>query len=197
MSRSYVEVASDNLLTVFCSSVRILAITLDDDPKKLLHDINRLRARIASVAMCEKIDAFVHDSREKKAIIRRYARENDVELVLCIVRGADEPRLAKYELDRVVRASKKYKSYMKSTRSPMAKANVTDPDVRLVLDLQVSHSSRRNLWRNEAEFGLDGSRRNTSKLFLVTVTQPCCALCLEKTRSPERSRSWPVRSSSC
>ncbi|KAK4056755.1 hypothetical protein OIO90_002307 [Microbotryomycetes sp. JL221] len=115
---------------------KILAISLDDDPKKLLQDINRLRARIASATMCEKIDAFVHDSREKKDVIRRYARENDVELVLCIIRGADEPRLAKYELERVVRASKKYSAFIKSPKSALAKRNATDPDVRLVLDLQ-------------------------------------------------------------
>ncbi|KAM0791448.1 hypothetical protein ACM66B_005903 [Microbotryomycetes sp. NB124-2] len=115
---------------------KILAITLDDDPKKLLQDINRLRSRIASSTMCEKIDAYVHDSREKKEIIRRYARENDVELVLCIVRGADEPRLAKYELERVVRASKKYDAFVKTPKSALAKKNASDPDVRLVLDLQ-------------------------------------------------------------
>ncbi|KAK4054402.1 hypothetical protein OIV83_000896 [Microbotryomycetes sp. JL201] len=115
---------------------KILAITLDDDPKKLLQDINRLRSRIASSTMCEKIDAYVHDSREKKEIIRRYARENQVELVLCIVRGADEPRLAKYELERVVRASKKYDAFMKTPKSALAKKNASDPDVRLVIDLQ-------------------------------------------------------------
>ncbi|KAK4045931.1 hypothetical protein OIV83_006516 [Microbotryomycetes sp. JL201] len=34
--------------------------------------------------MCEKIDAYVHDLREIKEIICRYARENQVDLVLCI-----------------------------------------------------------------------------------------------------------------
>lgn len=67
-----------------------------------------------------------------------FVEENGVELVLCIVRGADEPRLQKYELERVVRASKKYATWIKGNPSPLARSRVNDADIRLVLDLQVS-----------------------------------------------------------
>lgn len=63
-----------------------------------------------------------------------------MELVLCIIRGSDEPRLPGYELDRIARASKKHKSFMKSKPSEAAKLQCDDTDVRLVLDLQVSLS---------------------------------------------------------
>lgn len=52
---------------------RILAITLDDDPVRLAKEMDRLQTRIGSAVMVEKLNLFVHESREKKAIIRRYA----------------------------------------------------------------------------------------------------------------------------
>ncbi|GAA6001489.1 hypothetical protein JCM10207_006692 [Rhodosporidiobolus poonsookiae] len=115
---------------------KILAIVLDDDPARLAQEMDRLQARIGSATMCEKLSIFVHDSREKKEIIRRYAEENNIELVLCIVRGADEPRLPGFELDRVTRASKAYRKFAKTKPTPLQKAQAKDPDLRLVLDLQ-------------------------------------------------------------
>ncbi|GAA5893441.1 hypothetical protein JCM8208_000800 [Rhodotorula glutinis] len=115
---------------------KILAITLDDDPVRLAKEMDRLQARIGSAVMVEKLNLFVHESREKKAIIRRYADENKIELVLCIVRGADEPRLPGFELDRITAASKAYRKWAKTNPSPVAKLQVRDSDIRLVLDLQ-------------------------------------------------------------
>ncbi|SCV71000.1 BQ2448_3762 [Microbotryum intermedium] len=115
---------------------KILAITLDDDPAALLEQIARYRQRIGSATMTEKLDIFAHETREKKEVVRQYAEENGIELVLAIVRGADEPRLPAYELERVVRASKRYRAFMKTKPSALARAQVTDTDIRLVLDLQ-------------------------------------------------------------
>ncbi|GAA5950277.1 hypothetical protein JCM21900_001099 [Sporobolomyces salmonicolor] len=115
---------------------KILATTLDDDPARLAHEMDCCRTRIGSTVMTEKLELFVHaEGREKKAIIRRYAEESGIELVLCIVRGSDEPRLPGYELDRV--AQKAYRRFIKTNPSPLMKANAKDPDVRLVLDLQI------------------------------------------------------------
>ncbi|GAA6028229.1 hypothetical protein JCM8097_006928 [Rhodosporidiobolus ruineniae] len=115
---------------------KILATCLDDDPVRLAKEMDRLQARVGSAVMCEKLNIFVHDSREKKAIIRRYSEENNLELVLCIVRGADEPRLPGFELDRITKATKAYRKFAKTNPTPLAKAQVQDPDIRLVLDLQ-------------------------------------------------------------
>ncbi|BGP48472.1 hypothetical protein JCM10450v2_004348 [Rhodotorula kratochvilovae] len=115
---------------------KILAITLDDDPARLAKEMDRIQARIGSAVMVEKLNLFVHESREKKAIIRRYAEENNIELVLCIVRGADEPRLPGFELDRITAASKAYRKWAKTNPSPLAKLQVKDAEIRLVLDLQ-------------------------------------------------------------
>ncbi|GEM09860.1 PX domain containing protein [Rhodotorula toruloides] len=115
---------------------KILAITLDDDPSNLAKVMDLLQVRIGSAVMVEKLNAFVHESREKKAIIRRYAEENQIELVLCIVRGADEPRLPGFELDRVTQAQKSYRKWLRTNPTPYHKTHVKDSDVRLVLDLQ-------------------------------------------------------------
>ncbi|GAA5828807.1 hypothetical protein JCM11251_005881 [Rhodosporidiobolus azoricus] len=115
---------------------KILATCLDDDPVRLAREMDRLQARIGSAAMCEKLSMFAHESREKKAIIRRYAEENNIELVLCIVRGADEPRLPGFELDRVSKAAKAWRKFVKTEPTPLAKVQNQDPDCRLVLDLQ-------------------------------------------------------------
>ncbi|GAA6051050.1 hypothetical protein JCM3770_005473 [Rhodotorula araucariae] len=115
---------------------KILAITLDDDPALLAKEMDRIQARIGSAVMVEKLNLFVHESREKKAIIRRYAEENNIELVLCIVRGADEPRLPGFELDRITAASKAFRKWVKTDPSPLAKSQVKDAEIRLVLDLQ-------------------------------------------------------------
>ncbi|GAA5854395.1 hypothetical protein JCM8547_001807 [Rhodosporidiobolus lusitaniae] len=115
---------------------KILATCLNDDPDQMGKEMGRLEARIGSHIMCTKIIDFVHSSREKKDIIRRYASENNIELVLCIVRGADEPRLPGFELDRITKASKAHRRFAKTEPSPLDKAQVQDPDVRLVLDLQ-------------------------------------------------------------
>ncbi|BGP32365.1 hypothetical protein JCM10296v2_004146 [Rhodotorula toruloides] len=115
---------------------KILAITLDDDPANLAKVMDLLQVRIGSAVMVEKLNAFVHESREKKAIIRRYAEENKIELVLCIVRGADEPRLPGFELDRITQAQKSYRKWLKTNPTPYQKTHVKDSDVRLVLDLQ-------------------------------------------------------------
>ncbi|GAA5938828.1 uncharacterized protein JCM15063_004881 [Sporobolomyces koalae] len=115
---------------------KILATCLDDDPARLAAAMDRTRAKIGSNIMCQKLEQFVRDSREKKNIIRRYAEENDIELVLCIVRGADEPRLPAYLLTRIRKAQVAYRKFAKTDPSPLVKAQVQDPDVRLVLELQ-------------------------------------------------------------
>ncbi|GAA6016304.1 hypothetical protein JCM11491_006809 [Sporobolomyces phaffii] len=115
---------------------KILATCLDDDPARLAAEMDRSRARIGSNIMCQKLEQFVRDSREKKIIIRRYAEENNIELVLCIVRGADEPRLPAYLLTRIRKSQVAYRKFAKTNPSPLQKAQVQDPDIRLVLELQ-------------------------------------------------------------
>lgn len=52
------------------------------------------------------------------------------------MRGADEPRLPSFELDRITQAQKSYRKWLKTNPTPYQKMHVRDSDVRLVLDLQ-------------------------------------------------------------
>ena len=127
-----------------------MAITLDDDPQVLQQQIEACRARIQSTVMCEKLTRYVYAPRETKALIRRHAAEHNLELVVCIVRGGDEPRLDRYDLERVVvrvttletgltsqRASKIYKKWMKRNPTQLAKVQTDNLSVRLIVDLQI------------------------------------------------------------
>ncbi|KAM0748676.1 hypothetical protein T439DRAFT_69984 [Meredithblackwellia eburnea MCA 4105] len=117
---------------------KILATTLDDDPEKMRQEISRYRSRIGSTAMTEKLDLWVyHPDPSYKETVRKYARENNLELVLCILRGGDEPRLPSGDLDRVIKAGKSYRSFMKKNPSQLSKAQSDDGGIRLVLDLQM------------------------------------------------------------
>jgi hypothetical protein len=70
-------------------------------------------------------------------VLRAYhPAENNLELVVTIVRGADAPRLDKYDLDRILRAAKVYKAYQRKNPTPLGKATMDNPNVRLILDLQ-------------------------------------------------------------
>ncbi|KAH8929195.1 hypothetical protein BT69DRAFT_282266 [Atractiella rhizophila] len=116
---------------------KILAATLDDEPIKLYNELDAIRTRIQSPTMCEKLYRFVHAPRDVKETIRRHAQSNNLELVVTIVRGADLPRLDKVDLDRIVKAAKTYRSFVKKTNpTPLGKFLVDNPHVRLILDLQ-------------------------------------------------------------
>ncbi|KAK4698373.1 hypothetical protein P7C70_g7905, partial [Phenoliferia sp. Uapishka_3] len=116
---------------------KILATCLDDDPEQMMAQITKYRSRIGSTAATEKIDIWVYGDPEHKDAVRNYARDNNIELVLCILRGADEPRLPPLELERILKAGTKYRRFMKTSPSQLSKANTSDVDVRLILDLQV------------------------------------------------------------
>jgi hypothetical protein len=61
---------------------------------------------------------------------------HNIDLVLCILRGGDEPKLPASDLRRIIEAGKRYTSFMKKRPSQLAQARCDDPSVRLVLDLK-------------------------------------------------------------
>lgn len=87
--------------------------------------------------MTEKLDIFVYSDRKTKDSIRRYARDNNIELVLCILRGAEEPRLPTIDLQRTIRAGKAYRHWVKKNAAAGGKLVCEDPGARLVIDLQM------------------------------------------------------------
>jgi len=99
--------------------------------------INACRARIQSLTMCEKIIKFVHASNDIKNLFRQYAESADMELVVVIVRSAEEPRLDKYDLERIMSASKAYKSLLAKNDNRITSSMTENIHVRLILDLKL------------------------------------------------------------
>lgn len=131
-----------------------MSIVLSDDPVSTQTQFQTFRSRIGSPSMCFKIESFVYADRETKENIRKYAgalpclscptcahltgvaATNNLELVECILRGGDEPRLDAYDLKRINKAARAYKAFMATKPTPLAKSRVEDPDTRLMVDLQ-------------------------------------------------------------
>ncbi|KAH9458752.1 hypothetical protein Pst134EA_018909 [Puccinia striiformis f. sp. tritici] len=99
--------------------------------------IQACRARIQSLTMCEKIIKFVHASKDLKNLFRQYSESADMELVVAIVRSAEEPRLDKYDLERIMSASKAYKSLLAKNRNRITSSMTENIHVRLILDLKL------------------------------------------------------------
>ncbi|EGF99633.1 uncharacterized protein MELLADRAFT_94195 [Melampsora larici-populina 98AG31] len=109
----------------------------EEDPLSIQKRIHSCRARIQSLTMCEKLIKFAYADRETKQLFRTYADSERLELVVTIVRSAEEPRLDKYDLERVVRASKVYASLLRKNRNRITKSMTENISVRLILDLKL------------------------------------------------------------
>lgn len=108
------------------------------DDETLQQEIELVRTRIGSSNACRKIELFVEADRERKDDIRRFADRTRRELVHCIVRGSEEPRLSPYELDRVILAEKDARAFKKGSPSSHAKAQAaaSSTSLQLSYDLQ-------------------------------------------------------------
>ncbi|KAA1099326.1 hypothetical protein PGT21_003595 [Puccinia graminis f. sp. tritici] len=78
-----------------------------------------------------------HPGPDLKDLFRQYSESADIELVVAIVRSAEEPRLDKYDLERVMSASKAYKSLLAKNRNRITSSMTENIHVRLILDLKL------------------------------------------------------------
>lgn len=117
------------------SSLRIIDIILNDEEKIVQAELARLRSKIGSTVACEKIDLYVYSSAARQASIRHFATINNSELAFVIVRGGDEPRLAAWDLQRVLAAEPALRTFLKTKPTSQEKSANTQTNVRLGLDL--------------------------------------------------------------
>ncbi|KAI8459415.1 hypothetical protein BY996DRAFT_3865544 [Phakopsora pachyrhizi] len=117
---------------------RMIGITIsenDGDPTEIARRIHSCRSRIQSLTMCEKIIKYAYAPRDTKELFRRYSQS--LELVVTIVRSAEEPRLDKYDLERIIRASKSYASLLRKNGNRITSSMTENINVRLILDLKL------------------------------------------------------------
>lgn len=114
----------------------MLHIMLEDEPETIEEDLSELRRLIGSEVMFQKLRVFVNSPDDLKRLIRQHAEKEEVPLVAAIVRGSEQPKLNKVEVQRVMDATQSYQAFMKTLPSITKKNNYTDPGYRLIVDLQ-------------------------------------------------------------
>jgi hypothetical protein len=112
---------------------RLISVLVDHETS--YEDIATCRAKIGSLTICSKIEAFVQAPEDVKVNIRRHAELNDLPLVCTIARGGENPRLDPIDSERVMTAARHYERLLKKGLSKSALRN--NQHVRLLLDMQL------------------------------------------------------------
>ncbi|TKY88328.1 hypothetical protein EX895_002680 [Sporisorium graminicola] len=114
----------------------MLHVMLEDEPETIEEDLLELRRTIGSEVMFQKLRVFVDSPDDLKRLIRQHAEAAEVPLVAAIVRGSEQPKLNKIEVQRVMDATDSYQAFMKTLPSITKKNNHKEPGYRLIVDLQ-------------------------------------------------------------
>ncbi|EST08212.1 PX-associated domain protein [Kalmanozyma brasiliensis GHG001] len=114
----------------------MLHVMLEDEPETIEEDLVELRAAIGSDVMFQKLRVFVDSPGDLKRLIRQHAEKAGVPLVAAIVRGSEQPKLNKIEVQRVMDASEAYQDFMKTLPSVTKKNNHKEPGYLLICNLQ-------------------------------------------------------------
>ncbi|CDW98238.1 hypothetical protein [Sporisorium scitamineum] len=114
----------------------MLHVMLEDEPETIEEDLVELRRSIGSEVMFQKLRIFVDSPDDLKRLIRQHAEAAEVPLVAAIVRGSEQPKLNKIEVQRVMDATESYQAFMKTVPSITKKKNHKEPGYRLIVDLQ-------------------------------------------------------------
>lgn len=114
----------------------ILHVMLEDEPETLEEDLLELRGSIGSEIMFQKLRVFVDSPGDLKRLIRQHAENAQVPLVAAIVRGSEQPKLNKAEVQRVMDATDSYLTFMRTTPSITKKNANKEPGYLLITELQ-------------------------------------------------------------
>ncbi|SPO29084.1 uncharacterized protein UTRI_05658 [Ustilago trichophora] len=114
----------------------MLHVILEDEPETIEEDLVELRRKIGSEVMFQKLRVFVDSPGDLKRLIRQHAEKAEVPLVAAIVRGSEQPKLNKVEVQRVMDATQSYQEFMKTVPSITKKNNHKEPGYLLITDLQ-------------------------------------------------------------
>ncbi|PWZ02036.1 hypothetical protein BCV70DRAFT_185771 [Testicularia cyperi] len=114
----------------------MLHVMLEDEPETIEEDLAELRRTISSEVMFQKLRIFVDSPGDLKRLIRQHAETAEVPLVAAIVRGSEQPKLNKVEVQRVMDATESYQAFMRTAPSAARKNNNKEPGYSLITNLQ-------------------------------------------------------------
>jgi hypothetical protein len=86
--------------------------------------------------MYQKLRVFVDSPGDLKRLIRQHAEKAGVPLVAAIVRGSEQPKLNKVEVQRVMDATESYQVFMQTNPSILKKNAHKEPGFLLITNLQ-------------------------------------------------------------
>ncbi|EPQ27609.1 uncharacterized protein PFL1_04747 [Pseudozyma flocculosa PF-1] len=114
----------------------MLHVMLEDEPETIDEDLAELRRSIGSDVMFRKLRMFVESPDDLKRLIRQHAERAEIPLVAAIVRGSEQPKLNKAEVQRVMDATEAYQGFMRTQPSVVKKNAHKEPGYLLIRDLQ-------------------------------------------------------------
>lgn len=92
---------------------RMFSSALNEDIREIEKSISELRTKIGDQALCDKIKNFVHAREDQQAVIRLLAQEDDVDLIVSLMRSSDiglEPVLNGSQISKVFLANAAWNS---------------------------------------------------------------------------------------
>ncbi|CCG81519.1 PX domain protein [Taphrina deformans PYCC 5710] len=87
---------------------RMFSSTLNEEIKEITSSIEALRLKIDDNGLCDKLKAFVHAREDQQAVIRLVAQEDDVDLIVSLMRNEDVdvgPKLNGQQISKVFLAN--------------------------------------------------------------------------------------------
>lgn len=83
---------------------RIFAMTLNEDIKAMQKDIDTLQAELQEPIMAQKLKDYTMTSPTEQEIIRKEAADDDVDVVIAILRHSQAPTLESISMARIAKA---------------------------------------------------------------------------------------------
>ncbi|KAF9821175.1 hypothetical protein IEO21_00783 [Rhodonia placenta] len=96
---------------------RMFTGSLVEEAKAIEEDIQSVKDKVEDPVICEKVRQFVYAPREIQSIFKADAAEENIHVLVAVLRSGEEPALSRGQLQRVMRAHRAHKEYVKSQES--------------------------------------------------------------------------------
>ena len=89
----------------------MFSTSLADDVRYLVEDIQAVQDKIDDPVLCQKIDQYVNAPWEIQEMFRKDANDENLDLLVVILRSPEMPLLSRPQFQRLYRAARAYKEY--------------------------------------------------------------------------------------
>ncbi|KAI0771644.1 hypothetical protein BD413DRAFT_625140 [Trametes elegans] len=96
---------------------RMFTGQLMEEARALEEDIDAVRDKVDDPIMCEKVRLFVYAPREIQAVYKADAAAENMHVLAVVLRSGEQPALSRGQMQRVMRAHRAHKEYLRYTES--------------------------------------------------------------------------------